>query len=164
MKIAIPKVSTNHSFILLEREITLLKNSDYRVRIEEADRLAELMNPENNGRILPCCEKAFLIGIAKGQLIDEGFSPIESNNISYTISGEKFMDLKLAPKRYAHYLYVIIKIDNEPLTEEEEKFYDYVSALPNDKSPVVIDCIICRVEETKVKGAMNGENVNMVLW
>ena len=149
---------------MLKRKNMVLKNSDYRARIEEADRLAELMNPENNGRILPCCEKAFLIGIAKGQLIDDGFFPIESNNISYTISGEKFMDLKLAPKRYAHYLYVIIKIDNEPLTDSEAKFYDYVSALPNDKSPVVIDCIICRVSETKVKRAINGENVNMVLW
>ena len=141
-----------------------MENNDYRARIEEADRLAELMNPENNGRILPCCEKAFLTGIAKGQLIDEGFFPIESNNVSYTISGEKFMDLKLAPNRYAHYLYVIIKIDNEPLTDSESKFYDYVSAIPNDKSPVIINCIICRVEETKVKRAINGENVNMVLW
>ena len=141
-----------------------MENNDYRARLEEADRLSKLMDPENNGRILSCCEKAFLTGIAKGQLIDEGFFPIESNNISYNISGEKFMDLKLAPNRYAHYLYVIIKIDNEPLTEEEEKFYDYVSALPNDKSPVIIDCIICRVEETKVKRALNGENVNMVLW
>ena len=141
-----------------------MENNDYRARIEEADRLAELMNPENNGRILPCCEKAFLIGIAKGQFIDEGFLPIESNNVSFTISGEKFMDLKLAPNRYAHYLYIIIKIDNESLTEEEAKFYDYVSALPNDKSPVIIDCIICRVEETKVKRALAGENVNMVLW
>ena len=44
-----------------------MENNDYRARIEEADRLAELMNPENNGRILPCCEKAFLIGIAKSQ-------------------------------------------------------------------------------------------------
>ena len=141
-----------------------MENNDYRARIEEADRLSKLMDPENNGRILSCCEKAFLTGIAKGQLIDEGFFPIESNNVSYTISGEKFMDLKLAPNRYAHYLYVIIKIDNESLTEEEAKFYDYVSALPNDKSPVIIDCIICRVEETKVKRAINGENVNMVLW
>ena len=141
-----------------------MENNDYRARIEEADRLSKLMDPENNGRILSCCEKAFLTGIAKGQLIDEGFFPIESNNVSYTISGEKFMNLKLAPNRYAHYLYVIIKIDNEPLTEEETKFYDYVSALPNDKSPVIIDCIICRIEETKVKRALNGENVNMVLW
>ena len=60
--------------------------------------------------------------------------------------------------------FLFIKIDNESLTEEEAKFYDYVSALPNDKSPVIIDCIICRVEETKVKRAINGENVNMVLW
>ena len=143
---------------------------DYDPRIEEVERLAELMNPENKGRILPCCEKAFLIGVAKGQLIDEGFFPIESNNISYTLSGEKFMKLKLAPdgtienNRYARYLYLIIKIDNEPLTEEEEKFYDYTSSLPNDESSVVIDCIVCRVEESKVKRAMNGENVNMVLW
>ena len=68
--------------------------------------------------------------------------------------------LGVTPKKS---LYNVL-IDNEPLTDSESKFYDYVSALPNDKSPVIIDCIICRVEETKVKRAINGENVNMVLW
>ncbi|SVE09635.1 uncharacterized protein METZ01_LOCUS462489, partial [marine metagenome] len=35
-----------------------MENNDYRTRIEEADRLSKLMDPENNGRILSCCEKA----------------------------------------------------------------------------------------------------------
>ena len=79
----------------------------------------DVMDPENTGRILPCCELAYLTEIAKGQLIDDGFHPIPSSNSSYSILGEKFMNISWSPNRYAQYLYVIIKIENQSLTKEE---------------------------------------------
>ena len=123
----------------------------------------DVMDPENTGRILPCCELAYLTEIAKGQLIDDGFHPIPSSNSSYSILGEKFMNISWSPNRYAQYLYVIIKIENQSLTKEEARFYDYVSALPTN-GPVIINCIICRVSSVKLKAAMAGKDVTMVLW
>ena len=123
----------------------------------------DVMDPENTGRILPCCEHAYLTEIAKGQLIDDGFHPIPSSNSSYSVLGEKFMNISWSPNRYAQYLYVIIKIENQSLTKEESRFYDYVSALPTN-GPVIINCIICRVSSVKLKAAMAGKDVTMVLW
>ena len=118
----------------------------------------DVMNLENTGRILPCCEHAHLIEIAKGQLIDDAFYPLESGSKCYTISGEKFMDLGLSPKRYAEYLYIIIKIGDESLTESEQEWFDHVRSLPNDTSPVIINCVICRVPRDQLHAAMNGKN------
>ena len=126
-------------------------------------KVPDVMDPKNTRRILPCCEHAYLIEIAKGQLIDDGFHPIPSSNSSYSILGEKFMNISWSPNRYAQYLYVIIKIENQSLTKEEARFYDYVSALPTN-GPVIINCIICRVSSVKLKAAMAGKDVTMVLW
>ena len=71
---------------------------------------------------------------------------------------KKFMDLGLSPKRYAEYLYIIIKIGDESLTEAEQEWFDYVRSLPNDTSPVIINCVICRVPRDQLHAAMNGEN------
>ena len=74
-------------------------------------KVPDVMDPKNTRRILPCCEHAYLIEIAKGQLIDDAFNPIPSVSSNYDILGEKFMDRSLSPSRYAQYLYVIIKIE-----------------------------------------------------
>ena len=126
-------------------------------------KVPDVMDPKNTRRILPCCEHAYLIEIAKGHLIDDGFHPIPSSNSSYSVLGEKFMNISWSPNRYAQYLYVIIKIENQSLTKEEARFYDYVSALSTN-GPVIINCIICRVSSVKLKAAMAGKDVTMVLW
>ena len=88
---------------------------------------------ENTGRILPCCEHAYLIEVVKSKLIDDGFSSIPSVSSKYDLLGEKFMDLRLSPKRYAQYLYIIIKVGDEPLTEFEQGWFDYVHSLESIK-------------------------------
>ena len=118
----------------------------------------DVMDPENTGRILPCCELAYLTEIAKGQLIDDGFYPHDTSGERYAISGEKFMNLDLSPKRYAQYIYIIIKIGDEPLTDSEQEWFDYVRSLPNDTSQVIINCVICRVPRDQLHAAMNGKN------
>ena len=53
MKIGKAKVSTDHSIYITEKEKPfIMKDTEYRAE-REAERLSELMNPENNGRILP---------------------------------------------------------------------------------------------------------------
>jgi hypothetical protein len=112
----------------------------------------------SEGIIKHCCEIEYLKDLAYNQLIDDAFYPLESGSKRYTMSGEKFMDLRLSPKRFAEYLYIIIKIGDEPLTESEEEWFDYVRSLPNDTSPVIINCVICRVPRDQLHAAMNGKN------
>ena len=115
-------------------------------------------------RILPCCEHAYLIEVVKSKLIDDGFSSIPSVSSNYDLLGEKFMDLRLSPKRYAQYLYIIIKVGDEPLTELEQGWFDYVHSLPNYGDGVVIDCVICRIPTEQLHSAMNGKTLLERLW
>ena len=82
------------------------KNGFFMKEIENSTdaKVPDVMDPKNTRRILPCCEHAYLIEIAKGQLIDDGFHPIPSSNSSYSILGEKFMNISWSPNRYAQYL------------------------------------------------------------
>ena len=114
----------------------------------------------------PSCRN-YLLDLARNQLVDEGFTPsFSGNSLGYTVSAEKFMDTNMSLKRYVHYLYVIIKIGNEPLTSHELQFQAYINSLPIPKdSPIVIDCIVSRVSKNKLKEWMTSTKlIDRRLW
>ena len=54
-----------------------------------------------------------------------------------------------------------IQIDVIAMTNDQyckQKWFEYVRSLPNDTSPVIINCVICRVPRDQLHAAMNGEN------